>query len=113
MAAESFPAFSFDSLGHGMVTGDYNSISTKDIFHALPSLMCKREDRGWKIDIKRSETHKVKIPRPFTELWGLFIWVKNFRFTDEQGNDSTDSFGNRVTGEQRNGETVEQGNIAY
>ena len=46
MAAESFPAFSFDSLGHGMVTGDYNSIPTKDIFHALPSLMFKRERTG-------------------------------------------------------------------
>ena len=52
----------------------------------------------------------MKIPRLFTELWGLFIWVKNFRFTDEQGKDSTDSFGNRVTGEQGNRRTGEQGN---
>ena len=36
--------------------------------------------------------------------------MKNFRFTDEQGNDSTDSFGNRVTGEQGNGRTGEKGN---
>ena len=52
----------------------------------------------------------MKIPRPFTELSGLFISVKNFRFTDEQGNDSTDSLRNRVTGEQGNKGTREQGN---
>ena len=65
----------------------------------------QREDRGWKIDIKRSDTHRVKIPRPFSELWGLFQihW-------DEQGNDFTDWLGNRATREERNWGTGEPGN---